>query len=199
MQCLIDQQRKFFMKSTKLSLTWKYIWSTFLTFSIIISTAELYLNSRSGLEATNILKSLYHAFSLLTKLGSYTSLLVFNINSSEITHLLNLLSRKKELACANQRNKLFEDKLFAIFVLLCSVSLVVLSFLLPLVAFTLPCFHNNHFLSSYFNSCHSTSFRIYLWLTQMLYLLPMTTLGPVMAITCLVTLKEITMTLEFLR
>lgn len=192
----------FIAKLLKVGILAKSFWCVTFFVSLAISVVELTSSLRvKGLDIGKLFKVLYHGFLLIIKVSTYSSICTFNKNSLQIAHLFNCLYKKDSSVCLNksEHKKRSKPTLFAVLIFVSAVALFLFCFpLLPIVAFVLPSLHKTGFFQK-FISCNTLLLRLFLFSTQVLFLLPVATFSPLFSTTCLVTLKVICESLENLR
>ncbi len=190
-------------KSFKIGVLAKRFWYLILVVSLAITIVDFCSTVRSSsLNFSILCKSLYHGFLLLTKFATYSNIYVFYKESTEIAHFLNCLSKRNSLLCSKKLEYKTKSKLtlFTVLVFACAISIfLVFLVILPTIALILPGLHNSGILGWYFDSCNTYYLRLYLFSSQVLFLLPITAFAPVFSTTCLVTLKVICESMEKLR
>lgn len=179
----------------------KYCWSAILCISLAVSCLELYLSLTVN-KTKNILKILYHGFLLLSKIGAYSCIYVFHNKIFELMQLWKYLCSKQLARVQVHANKNFpfkKSKQFYLLIIMCIFSMFIFYLIfLPIVVVTLPCLHDALRINYLFPSCNESWFRLFLLLTQLIFLVPITATGPIVSATGLVTLKEISIALNSL-
>lgn len=176
----------------------KHLWTIIFLSSVFLTFMEIYL-SLLQTKPMNLLNVFYHVFQLLAKLAIYSSILMFNFKSSEITHFFNCITKTGELGFQNSNIAISGLKVYTFLVQICAFSTFIFFLLLPsVVVAAVPCIHDTLLNKYLFGSCSSFSFRLFLLLVQMLFLLPISAVAPVATTSCLMTLKEIGISLEYL-
>lgn len=191
----------FTVRIINISKPTKSCWSAILCISLAVSCLELYLSSTVS-KTKNILKILYHGFLLLSKFGAYSCIYVFHNKIFELMQLWKYLCSKQLARVQLHANKNFllkKSNKFYLLIIMCTFSMFIFYLIfLPIVVVTLPCLHDALIISYFFPSCNESSFRLFLLLTQLIFLVPITATGPIVSATGLVTLKEISIVLNYL-
>lgn len=183
----------------------KFVWCFILVVSLIISMAELYISFWGT--KSKVITVLFHTFQLVLKAGVYICTAMLNIKSDEISCFFNCICKRHSIvniisyrAALCQAERPSKSILFQVFVYFIVLSLFLLYLVvLPLVSVSFPSLHQSLCFPVLFSSCHSFMFKLYLLVIQLICLIPMSAAAPIATISCLLTIREITMTIKNLR
>lgn len=184
----------------KISKLAKYFWLATVFVSLAMSLVDFGLSvNNSAPDSQNLILVVYHGFLLLAKFSTYSSIYIFNTNSIEIVHLFNCLYKRASFVRLRKSKYKKESKSnrFPVFLVVCAASLCIFFLLfLPTVALLLPIIYETEFNRWHIASCKVKWIRIYLFMTQFLFCLPISAFAPLFSTSCLLTLKVLWESLE---
>lgn len=172
----------------------RYSWWLFFLFSYLTTFFELYY-SLALFETQNLIGIMYHLFIIVSKTGAMVVVFTLQEKSMEICEFLNELYPKPNSGIFDIKS-VFNKKHFDFYSVFLSTSTmgVCLFYVLfaPILAFIVPCLHENPLLKILISDCKSNMFRIVIYVTQLSFMLPVSAIASTGYCILLITLKELT-------
>ncbi len=169
------------------------IWWLFLLFSFLVTSHDLCLSLMVN-DTKNLVRIMYHTFMLIIKTASTAFVFVFQDKPTEICNLLNCLSQQSSQTF-NSKASTNNKRSSMILVLLWISTFEVFTFylfIIPLFAMALPCAHDSPMVKFLFSDCSSIIFRFTIFITQFLFMLPVSAIAISGSCIVLFTLRELT-------
>lgn len=176
----------------------KYFWFAILSISFLITSLELYF-VLSNPYSKNIVVLFYHIFLFLTKLAVNINVFLFNSKAPEVSQFLNCLYRNPSIRIrnstktTNSTRDINNRNAFTIVLIICTITVTLFDVVCaPLGVLALPCLHQNKIGNIiYGKNCSTLGFRIRAFVTQFVFMVPVSSVISVVTSVCLVTLFEI--------